>query len=735
MDNTDGSVVIGVNMNTKQADKEIAKLTSNIEKTEQEIDKTSRKRQEAQQKSLFQAGELDQEKAKLQEIQDRLSDIRSMSKDKGVPLETRESIKAQIPIVQQELSDQKTRVSMLQAEWNKTENSVDRYNQKIADATEKLNRQKNEAGELTHHIESAKRASSGMGSAIGYAGEKMDKFFSRVKKLATRVFVFTVITSALRSLRTWLSNTVKSNDEAQKSISKLKGAMLTLAQPLVNVIIPSFTKLVNILAKVAAMAANIVSKLSGKTVEESAAAAKNLYEEQKAIEGVQDAAEDAAGSLAGFDEINKASSQTSDIGASTDETAPDFSGLIDTKLGEMEAIVGGALLAIGALLAFSGVNIPLGITLMAIGALTLSAVAKENPDAIILSLQGQIGAIAAILSVAFLAIGAIIAFSGANIPLGIALMIVGASVLATTVAVNWDTIQNTLQGPIGKVVAIVSIALLALGAILVFCGAAIPLGIGLMIAGAVGLAATVAVNWNAIVQALQGPIGMIVGIVSASLLVIGVILLFTGAGIPLGLGLIAAGAAGLAVAIAPNWNALSEKIKGVWDSIKRWWNTYVAKYFTADYWKQLGKDMINGLIGSFEKGLNNILSGAGSFVNSIIGVLNNIPGVSINSVSWGNVKLPRLANGAVIPPNHEFAAILGDQKHGTNIEAPLATIQEAVATVMEDYSMANLAGHEATVEVLREILQAVLGIEIGDDIIGRANERYQQKMNTARGGA
>lgn len=79
-------------------------------------------------------------------------------------------------------------------------------------------------------------------------------------------------------------------------------------------------------------------------------------------------------------------------------------------------------------------------------------------------------------------------------------------------------------------------------------------------------------------------------------------------------------------------------------------------------------------------------------------------------------------------------AMLGDQKHGTNIEAPLSTIQEAVAMVMQDYSAANLAGHEATVAVLREILEAVLGIEIGDKVIADAVQRYNSRMAVVRGG-
>ena len=108
-------------------------------------------------------------------------------------------------------------------------------------------------------------------------------------------------------------------------------------------------------------------------------------------------------------------------------------------------------------------------------------------------------------------------------------------------------------------------------------------------------------------------------------------------------------------------------------------------------------------------------------------------GMPIGKVS--TLPIPRLAKGAVLPANKPFLAVLGDQRHGTNIEAPLSTIQEAVAEVMDGYLATNMAGHEATVAVLREILEAVLGIQIGDDVIAQAAERYTRKMNIARGGA
>lgn len=97
-------------------------------------------------------------------------------------------------------------------------------------------------------------------------------------------------------------------------------------------------------------------------------------------------------------------------------------------------------------------------------------------------------------------------------------------------------------------------------------------------------------------------------------------------------------------------------------------------------------------------------------------------------------KIPQLAQGAVLPANKPFLAVVGDQSQGTNVEAPLATIQEAVGLAMGDFIDSNVAGHEATVTVLRELLEAVRGICIEDDMLAGAVSRYQQKMAVVNGG-
>ncbi len=156
----------------------------------------------------------------------------------------------------------------------------------------------------------------------------MEAFTKRVKMLAKRALVFTIIARALAALRDWLADVVAVNGEARDAIAQLKGALLTLAQPLVQIIIPAFTALVKVLATVVSFIANIVSALFGTTAKESANAAKSLNDQMNAYKGVGSAAKSASKQLASFDEINKLSSESSG-GASA--ILPNFS-----QIGKMD---------------------------------------------------------------------------------------------------------------------------------------------------------------------------------------------------------------------------------------------------------------------------------------------------------------------------------------------------------------------------------------------------------------
>ncbi len=210
-------------------------------------------------------------------------------------------------------------------------------------------------------------------------------------------------------------------------------------------------------------------------------------------------------------------------------------------------------------------------------------------------------------------------------------------------------------------------------------------------------------------------------------------------------------------------NAFVANIKNVWEAIKSVFSgivTFISGVFSGNWakawdgikevfsgvWKGLMasvKGPINGIIGY----INALVSGLVAGVNLIIKALN---GLSFNIPDWvpelgGQTfgfnltpltapRIPLLAQGAVLPANKPFLAVVGDQRHGTNIEAPLTTIQEAVALVMNDQVAAMMAGFEATVEEVRLLRQMVSGIEIGDSTIGQAARRYERKMAVVTGG-
>ena len=282
----DGSIAIDVNLNVSQANKKLAKLKDKIEETEKEIAKTTEKRDKAQQDSLFKAAELDSEKAKLQEIKDRLEEIRGLSKNKSVNFAQREQYKEMIPSLRQELSEQQERVRGLQSEWNRIDGDIGRYNAKIEKATQSLNQQKDEVGGLVQQINAAEAAQSRMPEAVQRAEEHMERFGKRLKGVIAYEFVFNILSAGLRQFTQWVGKAIKSSDEAGQAIANLKGALLTLAQPIVSVIIPAFVKLVNILAQVVSFIASIVSTLFGGTAAESSKAAEGLYDEMNALEGV-----------------------------------------------------------------------------------------------------------------------------------------------------------------------------------------------------------------------------------------------------------------------------------------------------------------------------------------------------------------------------------------------------------------------------------------------------------------
>lgn len=745
----DGTVTFSTKLDNGQLEKDLAGLTKKIEKQERKIAGLSVKRDKTKEKSLFDGAALDAEKAKLQEIKDRLADIRAMAKDKGYSVEQRERYATQVPVVQQELKDQQTRVNALQAEWNKTENAVERYSAQLSEAESTLDRQKTEAGELVRQIDKANGTAAQMAGAVDQAGTYVARFTARVKKLASRVFAFTLITTALRGMRGWMEKVIKTNDEARQSIATLKGALLTLAQPLVEVIIPAFTMLVNVLARVVTAVAQLVSALFGKTLKQSKDGAEALYKEASGIQAVGDAAKDAMGSLAGFDEINTIDTEGSKGGGggtSGEAVAPDFSwaddmdGILD-RLKDIAELVG--LIAAGlALWKISGmlpgvlgtIAEKLAGLLLTLGGLLLYwnglTDAWEN-GVDWLNLIEMIGGLAAAALGLYLLFGPIAA--------GIALVIGGLGMLATgfhdAMENGWN-LQNVLLTIAGILAAGLGIALIT--------GSWIPL----LIAGiaSVLLAMTVATGHGeelieGIRTVLEGFSDFFTGIFSGDIekAVGGIEKVFSGLKTS-----VFAVIDGIKDSFLSFLNWLDEKTNGKFhgiietakgfvtaffdntkatlggwlDGVKTALNgliKFISGVFTNDWdtaWegvKDIFKGMWNSCISLLEGAVNLIIKGLNWLISQMNKIQFEVPdwvpgvggksmGISIPSIS--TVQIPRLAQGAVIPPNREFMAVLGDQRSGYNLEAP----EDLIRQIVREESG---GGSAELVQLLRAILKAI----------------------------
>lgn len=322
---------------------------------------------------------------------------------------------------------------------------------------------------------------------------------------------------------------------------------------------------------------------------------------------------------------------------------------VTDTLNTMLPVLSGALLSLGAMLAFSGANVPLGIAMIALGAVSLASLVPLNWNTMPEKVKTILTDLLAIVSAPLAAIGIVLALSGTNIPLGIALIAAGVASLVSFGALNWNGVNDTVSEKLGLITAVVGGALLAIGALLAFSGVAIPLGIALIAAGAVTLATAIAPRWTEVSDKTKNIINTIAAIVGAALLVLGVILLFTGAGIPLGLGLIAAGGVSLASPIAANWDTFSNKIKDICKKIGKFFN---------DCWEGIKaglKACINGLIWI----LNKLIDGLNLLLAPILATVNVTAVLLGYKLSEGAIKIPYipyLADGGFVGMGQMFIA-------------------------------------------------------------------------------
>lgn len=599
----DGAVVFDTRLNNKQLEKDYAKTVRKIEDLENEVNVKSTKKSGLVEQANALGASLDVAKAKLYEMQ---------TAGKGV-------------FSADQIQLQKENVAQLQSKWDGIQKQVDSYSKQIVSTTDKIDVQKDRAARLTEKMEEAAAAQNDFEDATGGAVARIEKLTNRIGKLAMRALVFSVITQGFRLMRDWLGEVVTKNDQTAAAIARLKGALLTLAQPLLNVVIPVFTALVNLLTAIIGRIATFLSMLGGKSAEESAKAAKALHNQGKAYEEVGEAAKEASKQLMGFDELNKLEDTSISAGGSgggdSGEIAPDFSwseGVTET----MEKLAGWVLV------------IAAGLAMWKIGS----------------ALPGTLGAVMTV-------IGKILA--------GVGLVAAGFILLASGFR---DAAENGMN--------------------------------------------------------LENMLTMIAGIIATGL---GITLL-TGSLIPL----LVAAIMGLLVALAyltGNGGAMIEGFKDLFGGLL----DFITGVFAGD-WEKAWRGLMQAMNGFVNIGVSII----NSFIDLIVMGLNAIqidipewvPFIGGRHFGFNLVapQIPYLAQGAVIPPNREFMAVLGDQKHGTNIEAPEDLIRKIVRE-----ETAGLGGSDRLVQLMEILIDTVENIEVGDETIGKAAARYSRSTARARG--
>ncbi len=131
----------------------------------------------------------------------------------------------------------------------------------------------------------------------------------------------------------------------------------------------------------------------------------------------------------------------------------------------------------------------------------------------------------------------------------------------------------------------------------------------------------------------------------------------------------------------------------VWPIQDAWTNSLTTIKTTFE-------NIFNGIKGFVKGIINDIIGPINGMINAIVGGINNVIGGFniVGSVMPGfspipfmtAPQIPYLATGAVIPPNAAFAAILGDQKSGTNIEAPEPLIRQIMSEELSKQGGQNI---------------------------------------------
>lgn len=795
MGESDGGVLLDVKVNPNDAGKEFDKLSKKAVNLEEKLARGKAQLRAATDEAARLGAQLDAAQAKQARME-------------ASGMATADQLKLQ-----------KETVSSLRSQFNAADQRVQRMTQAVEKTNTELATTKEKASQVAKEM--------GKGSPIldkmGTDAQKLEK---RLMGLAKRVLIFSVFTAGLRTFRNWFSDVIKADKEAVAALAKLKGAFLTLVQPLVGVVIPAFTAFVQVLTRVVSALAAVMSAVFGTTVEESAEAAENLNDEKAALEGVGAAAKKAGKDLAGFDEINKIGDNAAGVGSASNIIAPDFSALKEvpewvknlasdlkftikdlffdfddlTEEDILAKVVAGLITLTGTILGFAmggpggallgtiaGVALSLLITNLTFdgdGKISSEEIAKLLISALFILGGGVLGFMAGGPGGAFLGITAGAALSlklsdlifnndnvlsaeeiaqGLSVVLGaLAGGVVGftvggpggaliGAVLGAGITLGFAEAIFNNDGVMSQEEVLTGIAsmlfALAGGIVGFFVGGPAGAALGAMIGfGAVALFSNMIFDNDGVVSPTEismglctvlgaliggivgffagGPGGALLGAVIGAGAVVMLTDLITEKGgdvdkdkflkgLAAVLGAVLGGLIGFAVG-GPG-GALLGAVIGLGISLA------VSSVDTSSADKSIKRATEN-----WEKGQKDIS------IKSSAPSISSRMARSIPSIDSSDI--PHFAKGAVIPANREFAAILGDQTHGNNLEAPEGLIRQIVRE--ESGAAAGVMNSADIISILRQILDAIKEgkiMMVEADVFARVIHEASERENSRQG--
>lgn len=670
MAKADGSVIFSVDMDSTRAQKKLSKLRDQIYELNDKLEKgtDTKLKLEKQLDVASQAAKATEERVKkLRQEVERLND-REWIQKQGYSSSEYQAVIARRTAAAEELKEQETLLQAQQKEVKTLSADYDKTTAAVESLTTQLDKAKLAAGEMIANVKQEAKEREKEASALAKAGKLADRFGEQVKSLARSMLVFSVITAALAALRKQIKASIESSAEASAAFARLKGALLTLAAPLMDVLIPALTWLMNLLSAIVSEILTIFSILSGKSKKSMEASGKNLYKEAAALDATGKAAKEATDALAAFDEINKlGTTNTAAGGGGTAAIAPDFdfdSGPMMEKLDKVFTKINDIFKTIRA-----------GLEIV-IDDLKWSFDNKVIPQSKATWLTVLTALLGATLGAAF---GGI---SGAVIGLSL-----GALLGLYLVGLDPETWKQTIDGETAMIAVVTALLGALLGGVFGgFIGSVIGLSLGailgLYISGFAEddkehggkrqllseLIVVLCALLGAIIGSIVSPgIGTVVGMGLGILLGLSIYsvrkdpkkgtqrLVSIGRSVLLGLlaGVLGVGLAALGIVSAGTAFIISAAIG------------LALKFFVDSVDDSKVRKATSGFTGTrvSTKAPARSRRVAAQSLDGNAPVYNDIP---------------QLAHGAVIPPNKEFLAVLGDQKSGTNVEAPLSTIKQAV---------------------------------------------------------